>query len=113
MHLTVTPSDKQIYLEADGHVWPNRKVWKIEEPDFWSSLDPRISAIQYHTDGLKQKELKGPREDVVITDVSEVQMFVDKFNEYETVYQNQVAWDNNNVEGETEEQKIARLGPRP
>ena len=69
--------------------------------------------IQYHSDGLKQIEYKNPREDVVITDISIIQKYVDRFNLTEQTYQSQIAWDNNNVQDETLEQKITRLGSRP
>lgn len=114
MHLTVIPSDKQIYLETSDTQFPNRRCHVIDnDSEFWSSVDPRIIAIQYHSDGLKQIEYKNPREDVVITDISIVQKYIDRFNLTEQTYQAQVAWDKNNVQGETLEQKITRLGPRP
>jgi ABC-type uncharacterized transport system ATPase subunit len=114
MHLTVIPSDKQIYLETFDTQFPNRRCHIIDnDQEFWNSVDPRIIAIQYHSDGLKQIEYKNPREDVVITDVSTVQKYIDRFNLTEQTYQSQIAWDSNNVKGETKEQKVTRLGPRP
>lgn len=121
MHLTVIPSDKQIYLETSDTQFPNRRCHIINDPEFWNNVDPRIHAIQYHSDGLKQIEYNNPREDVVIIDISEVQKYVDRFNLTEQTYQAQIAWDNNNVQiteddtqrAETKEEKINRLGPRP
>jgi hypothetical protein len=123
MHLTVIPSDKQIYLETPNATkfptqFPNRRCHFIDnDQEFWNSVDSRILAIQYHSDGLKQIEYKNPRENVVITDVFEVQKYIDRFNLAEQTYQDllvsQLAWDNNNVEGETFQQKKTRLGPRP
>ena len=123
MHLTVIPSDKQIYLETSDTQYPNRRCHIINnDPEFWNSVDSRIIAIQYHSDGLKQIEYKNPREDVVITDITTIQKYVDKFNITEQTYQSQLAWDNNNVQitladgtkiAETLEQKITRLGSRP
>jgi hypothetical protein len=128
MHLTVIPSDKQIYLETSNSVhlptsWPNRRCHVIDnDQEFWNSVDSRILAIQYHSDGLKQIEYKNPREDVVITNVSDVQKYVDRFNLTEQTYQSQIVWDNNNVKitladgskrAETSEEKITRIGPRP
>ena len=123
MHLTVIPSDKQIYLETSDLQYPNRRCHIIDnDSEFWNSVDPRINAIQYHSDGLKQIEYNNPREDVVITDASDVQKYVDRFNLTEQTYQAQIAWDNNNVKitledntqrAETKEEKINRLGPRP
>jgi hypothetical protein len=123
MHLTVIPSDKQIYLETSDTQYPNRRCHVIDnDQEFWNNVDPRIHAIQYHTDGLKQIEYKNPREDVVITDISILQKYIDRFNLTEQTYQSQIAWDNNNVQitladstkrAETSEEKITRLGPRP
>jgi hypothetical protein len=112
MHLTVIPLDKQIYLETSDVQYPVRRCHVIDS-EFWNSVDPRIIAIQYHSDGLKQIEYKNPREDVLITDISTIQKYVDEFNLAEQKYQSQLSWDNNNVQGETSEQKISRLGPRP
>ena len=119
MHLTVIPSDKQIYLETPNAInnptnWPNRRGHVIDnDSEFWNNVDPRIHAIQYHTDGLKQIEYNNPRENVVITDISILQKYIDRFNLTEQTYQSQLACDNNNVQSETPEQKITRLGPRP
>ena len=123
MHLTVIPSDKQICLETSDTQFPNRRCHIIgNDSEFWNNVDTRIHAIQYHSDGFKQIEYKNPREDVVITNISEVQKYIDRFNLTEQTYQSQLAWDNNNVQitlengtkrAETQEEKVARLGPRP
>jgi len=114
MHLTVIPSDKQIYLETSDTQYPNRRCHIIDnDSEFWNNVDSRILAIQYHSDGLKQIEYKNPREDVAITDIATIQKYVDRFNLTEQTYQSQLAWDKNNVQSETIEQKITRLGPRP
>ena len=114
MHLTVIPSDKQIYLETSDKQYPNRRCHIIDnDSDFWNSIDSRIIAIQYHSDGLKQIEYKNPREDVAITDVSILDIYIDRFNLTEQNYQSQIAWDNNNVFEETKEEKLIRLGARP
>ena len=123
MHLTVIPSDKTIYLETADTQFPNRRCHVINnDQEFWNSVDSRILAIQYHSDGLKQIEYKNPREDIVITDVSDVQKYVDRFNITEQTYQTQLVWDNDNIKitledntqrAETREGKITRLGSRP
>jgi len=123
MHLTVIPSDKQIYLETSDTQFPNRRCHIIDnDQEFWNNVDSRIHAIQYHTDGQKEFELKNPSENVPITDVSVLQKYIDRFNLTEQTYQSQVIWDNNNVKitledntqrKETKEEKITRLGPRP
>jgi len=114
MHLTVIPSDKQIYLETSDTQYPKRRCHVIDNDlEFWNSVDSRILAIQYHSNGLKQIEYDNPREDVVITDISEVQKYVDRFNLTEQTYQAQISWDKNNISEETKEEKINRLGPRP
>jgi hypothetical protein len=114
MHLTVIPSDKQIYLETSDTQYPNRRCHVIDnDQEFWNNVDPRIHAIQYHNDGDKHIEYKNPRENVVITNVSDVQKYVDRFNLTEQTYQSQLAWDSNNIQGETLEEKITRIGSRP
>lgn len=114
MHLTVTTEDKQIYLETFDKQYPNRRCHVIDnDPEFWNNVDPRINAIQYHSDGLKQIEYINPREDVIITDIATVQKFIDRFNLAEQIFQSQLAWDDNNVQGETFKQKVTRLGSRP
>jgi ABC-type uncharacterized transport system ATPase subunit len=123
MHLTVIPIDKQIYLETADTQFPNRRCHVIDnDSEFWNNVDPRIHAIQYHSDGLKQIEYKNPREDVVITDIATIQKYVDRFNLTEQTYQSQLSWDNNNIEivladgekrPETLQEKISRIGPRP
>jgi len=114
MHLTVIPSDKAIYLETTDKQWPGRRCHIIDnDSEFWNNVDPRIHAIQYHSDGQKEFELKNPSENIAITDISILQKYIDRFNLTEQTYQSQLAWDNNRVQGETLEQKINRLGPRP
>ena len=123
MHLTVIPSDKQIYLETSDTQYPMRRCHIIDnDSEFWNNVDSRILAIQYHSDGLKQIEYKNPRENVVITDIATIQKYVDRFNLTEQTYQAQLSWDNNNVQitladgttrAETLEEKITRLSPRP
>ncbi|NBP58986.1 hypothetical protein EBU71_21055 [bacterium] len=119
MHLTVIPGDKTIYLETPNATYyptqfPMRRCHIIDnDQEFWNNVDPRIHAIQYHTDGIKEFELKNPSENKPITDVSSLQKYIDRFNLSEQTFQAQVAWDLNNVKDETLEQKITRLGPRP
>jgi hypothetical protein len=123
MHLTVIPSDKQIYLETTDSQFPNRRCHIIDnDSEFWNNVDPRIHAIQYHTNGDKHIEFKNPQENIPITDVSVLQKYVDRFNLAEQTYQSQLIWDKNNVEItlennkkrlETLEEKVTRLGPRP
>jgi hypothetical protein len=123
MHLTVIPSDKAIYLETADAQFPNRRCHIINnDSEFWNNIDPRIHAIQYHSDGDKHIEYKNPQENVLITDESILQKYIERFNLTEQTYQSQLAWDNNNVQitladgtkiAETLEQKITRLGPRP
>ena len=116
MHLTVIPSDKQIYLETFDTQFPNRRCHVIDnDQEFWASIPNDIHAIQYHDDGQKEIEYKtsSGKGNIPITDVSSLQKYIDRFNLTEQTYQTQVAWDKNNIQGETLEQKITRLGPRP
>jgi ABC-type uncharacterized transport system ATPase subunit len=123
MHLTVIPSDKQIYLETTDTQFPNRRCHVIDnDQEFWNNVDPRIHAIQYHSDGDKHIEYKNPKENVSITDVTTLQKYIDRFNLTEQTFQSQISWDKNNVQvtladgkkrPETLEEKITRIGPRP
>jgi hypothetical protein len=128
MHLTVIPSDKQIYLETPNathypNQFPMRRCHTIDnDQEFWNGVDPRIHAIQYHSDGDKHIEYKNPQENVPITDVSILQKYINRFNLTEQTFQAQVVWDNNNVQitlvdgskrAETQEEKVARIGSRP
>jgi hypothetical protein len=125
MHLTVIPSDKQIYLETSDTQYPMRRCHIIDnDSEFWNSVDKDIHAIQYHDDGQKEIEYKvsSGKGNVPITDVSILQKYINRFNLTEQTYQSQLAWDNNNVKitladeskrAETLEEKITRIGPRP
>jgi hypothetical protein len=116
MHLTVIPSDKQIYLETSDTQYPIRRCHIIDnDSEFWASVPSDIHAIQYHSDGQKEIEYKvaSGKGNVTITDVASLQKYIDRFNLTEQTYQSQLTWDRNNVSGETPEQKITRLGPRP
>lgn len=128
MHLTVIPIDKQIYLETPNAThystqFPMRRCHVIDnDQEFWNNVDPRIHAIQYHSDGDKHIEYKNPQENVPIIDVTTLQKYIDRFNLTEQTYQAQVAWDKNNVQitlengtkrPETPEEKVARIGSRP
>jgi hypothetical protein len=120
MHLTVIPSDKQIYLETPNAnnnptSWPLRRCLTINDPEFWASVPSDIHAIQYHSDGQKEIEytLSSGKGNIPITDVSSLQKYIDRFNAAEPIYQAQVIWEKDCPEGETVPQKIARLGPYP
>jgi len=116
MHLTVIPIDKAIYLETTDAQFPNRRCHIIDnDSEFWNSVDKDIHAIQYHDDGQKEIEYKvsSGKGNVPITDISILNKYIDRFNLTEQTYQSQIIWDNNNVQGETLEQKVTRIGPRP
>ena len=79
MHLTVIPSDKQIYLETSDTQYPMRRCHTIDnDSEFWNNVDPRIHAIQYHSDGIKEIEYNNPRENIPITDVTTLQKYIDR-----------------------------------
>lgn len=125
MHLTVIPADLAIYFETIDSQHPNRRCHVINnDSEFWNSIDKDIHAIQYHSDGQKEIEYKvsSGKGNVPITDVSTLQIYIDRFNLTEQTFQSQITWDKNNVQitladgtkrAETQEEKVARLGPRP
>jgi proliferating cell nuclear antigen len=65
---------------------------------------------------IDSEEMEIPDMDVeveITADSSTLQKYIDRFNLTEQTYQAQLVWDKNRVKGETLEQKVTRLGPRP
>ena len=104
-------------------IFPDKRINKggassytIDDDAFWN--DPKFSniwAIQYGTDDTNEEvEYRDTTPHTSYADAS-----LGDFNEFITRYdaahlaQLQADWDNDNVEGETEAEKITRLGARP
>jgi len=88
----------------------------IEDDAFWSQQKySNIWAIHFgnavSSDEVEYRD-ETPNSSYVDANLGNFQVFIDKWDSQHlvTLQQN---WDDNNVEGETSEQKITRLGARP
>jgi len=92
------------------------KGYTIDDDTFWNqSKFSNIWAIQYGTtpssDEVEHRDAT-PHCSFAEADLGDFQPFIDKWDAAHLT-QLQFQWDNNNVDGETSEEKIARLGARP
>ena len=113
---TVIFDDKVIINQSDLNPKTGQPVgYKINDDVFWNN--PSYSnfwAVQYQNSNTSDEvEFKDetPNDTWASTGL-DFQPFIDKWNAANLVYQQQ-EWDDDNVDGETEAEKIARLGPRP
>src|SRR5210317_908508 len=88
----------------------------IDDDAFWNqSKFSNIWAIQYGTantsDEVEYRDTT-PNSSYADANLGDFQQFIDKWDA-DHLAQLQLYWDNSNVEGETEAEKIARLGARP
>jgi hypothetical protein len=112
----------QSVMNAEGHP----VAYKIEDDSFWSdSKFANIWAIQYGTsvtsDEVEYKDTT-PHSSFADANIGDISQFSTKWDSAH-LSQLQADWDNNNgdtyddngnlTHTETEEEKIARLGPRP
>jgi len=87
-----------------------------DDDAFWSqSKFSNIWAIQYGTsnsnDEVEHRDTT-PHCSYADANLGNFQDFIDKWDSAHLITL-QTEWDNNNIEGETEEEKIVRLGARP
>ena len=113
---TVIFDDKIIINQSDLNPKDGQPIgYKIDDDAFWNN--PSYSnfwAVQYqNSNSSDEVEFKNetPNDTWASTGL-DFQPFIDKWNAANLVYQQQ-EWDDDNVDGETEAEKIARLGPRP
>ena len=102
----------QSVMNADGHP----VAYKIEDDSFWNdSKFANIWAIQHgtsiSTDEVEYKD-STPHSSFADANIGDISQFTDKWDAAHLA-QLQSNWDNDNVDGETESEKIARLGARP
>ena len=109
---TVIFEDKMI-IKQNGDAAGN---YIIDDDTFWN--DPKFSniwAIQYGTsvtsDEVEYRD-ETPHSSFVDANLGDFQDFITKWDEAHLA-QLQSDWDNNNLDGETEAEKITRLGSRP
>ena len=111
---TVVFDDKKIKKNTGAE---NGTYYKLSDDDaFWSqSKFSNIWAIQYETsnsnDEVEYRD-ETPHSSWADANLGDFQQFIDKWDAAHLA-QLQSDWDNNNVEGESEADKIARLGARP
>jgi hypothetical protein len=90
--------------------------YQINDDTFWSqSKYSNIWAIQYgNTPATDEVEYRDTTPHSTFTDANlgNFQDFITKWDSAHLV-QLQSDWDNNNIDGETEAEKITRLGARP
>jgi hypothetical protein len=107
---TIVRPDKVIIKQyGDG-----QKIgYTVENENFWSTnLDPSVHAIQYTGDNtdLNQVEFNNGNKHTFFS--GDIKVFADAWDK-EHLKNLQAIWDQNNLENETEEQKIIRIGSRP
>ena len=90
--------------------------YKIDNDAFWNdSKFSNIWAIQYGTtptsDEVEYRD-ETPHSSYVESGLGDISQFINRWDSNHLA-KLQADWDNNNVDGETEAEKIARLGARP
>jgi hypothetical protein len=111
---TIVFEDKMIIKNyAEG---ANEGVgYKIDDDAFWATTDfQNIWAIQAGTSNTSDEvEHRDDTPHCSLSDKGvDMQQFIDRWDAAHLT-QLQTNWDNNNVDGESEADKIARLGARP
>ena len=110
---TVIFEDKKVIKQSGDAAGTE---YEISDDSFWS--DPKFSniwAIQHGTsvtsDEVEYRD-QTPHSSFEDANIGDLNQFTDKWDA-EHLKKLQFDWDNNNVEDETEAEKIARLGARP
>ena len=90
--------------------------YKIDDDAFWNqSKFSNIWAIQHGTsvtsDAVEYRD-STPHTSYTDANIVDINQFIDKWDSAHLT-QLQSNWDNDNVEGETDAEKITRLGARP
>lgn len=91
-------------------------AYDIDDDSFWSqSKFSNIWAIQHNTlvttDEVEYRDTT-PHSSFENANIGDIQDFINKWDSAHLTHL-QTNWDNDNVEGETEAEKIIRLGARP
>ena len=112
---TVIFVDKLVLKKTEEYDFLNPKVHKINDDAFWSQEKFNgINAIQFTNDGEDNDQVETDTGNIAYdaNTLGSFQQFVDKFDAAHLA-SIQSEWDNDNVENETQEEKITRLGARP
>jgi len=110
---TVVMEDKKIIKQSGDAAGT---VYKINDDDFWGLAKwSNIWAIQYGTANASDTVEYRDSTPHSSWEDSNLGDFSDFTNRWDAAHLSQLQsnWDNDNVEGETPEDKIARLGARP
>lgn len=110
---TIVFDDKKILKKTGAE---SGTMYKINDDDFWSqSKFDNIWAVQYGTsnssDEVEYRD-ETPHSSFSDANIGSIDDFISKWDSAH-LSQLQSDWDNDNVEGETSEEKISRLGARP
>ena len=112
---SVVFDDKRV-IKKSGDMASNPTAYVINDDSFWNqSKFSNIWAVQYGTsvtsDEVEYRDTT-PHSSWADANLGNFQDFIDKWDSAHLLNL-QSAWDDNNVEGETSEEKIERLGARP
>jgi len=112
---TVIFEDKVVIKKSGDYSPTSPMAHTIDDDTFWSqSKFDNLHAIQFTNDGEDNDQVESSSGNVAYdsSTLGSFQQFVDKFDAAHLSYL-QNNWDNDNVEGETDAEKITRLGARP
>ena len=116
---TVVFNDKMIINQSMKNEGGHSLAYIIDDDAFWNdSKWSNIWAIQYKDDDLDYNDTVEHRDETPHKTWNQANLgdfrsqFIDKWDAVHLT-RLQSAWDNDNVEGESESDKIARLGARP
>lgn len=112
---TVLFEDRIIMKKCDEFTPSTGKPVVVNDEEFWTqSKYQNIMAIQFTNDATDndQVEYNDRNAEYDEATLGSFQAFVDKFDAA-YLMELQENWDNDNVAGETEAEKITRLGARP
>ena len=109
---TVVFDDKKIIKQSGDGAGP----YNIIDNDFWGLAKfSNIWAIQYGTANVNDQVEYRDETPHSSWDNANLGDFSDFINRWDAAHLSRLQedWDNNNVDGETEEEKLSRLGARP
>lgn len=107
--------DKNIVKKCEDFSIQNPRGYTIDDDAFWgASKFDNLHAIQFTNDGEDNDQVETTTANIAYdaSTLGSFQQFVDKWDAAHLA-QLQLNWDNDDVEGETAEEKITRLGARP
>ena len=106
--------DDQLIIKKSGDAAGSGYI--IDDSSFWNqSKFSNIWAIQHGTSNVSDEveyRDETPHSSYADANLGDVSQFITRWDAAH-LNQLQINWDGDNEEGETSEEKIARLGPRP